>query len=360
MSGIVIAMEDDVALRPLQPMIDPSCSDERVAAFADYMRHDIPDFAAWCGELRRRAPDVFPARIVPVSDDKALAAAIGDADVAIVEELPVAAELLDAAPRLRLVQKYGITLSNIDVDACEARGVKVRIQRRRTNVAVAEHSMALLLALAKQLPLVGGSVTPQRLESVGHPPATYDRRHTANSNWGRFGGLRTISGATLGLVGLGEIGREVAAMARGFGMRVLYTQRTRLDPEREAEFGVTYASFDDLLTESDHVSLHAPMNEQTRDMFSEETFARMKPGAILINTARAAIVNRDALLGALRSGRLGGAGFDVLYEEPAREDDPLLDFDNVLLTPHLAGAGRFNGVNDLVDIVMAIQDLPRR
>jgi phosphoglycerate dehydrogenase-like enzyme len=238
--------------------------------------------------------------------------------------------------------------------------VGVRVQRRRTNVAVAEHSMALMLALAKQLPLVGGRVTPQRLAEVGHSPARYDRRHTANSNWGRFGGLRTLAGATLGLVGLGEIGREVAAMARGLGMHVLYTQRTRLDPAREAEFGVTYACFDELLAESDYISLHVPMNENTRDMFGEETFARMKPGAILINTARAAIVNREALLGALRSGRLGGAGFDVLYEEPAGEDDPLLDLDNVILTPHLAGAGRFNGVNDIVDIIMAIQDLPRR
>lgn len=355
--ALTVVMEDDVALRPLQVVLDRECDPQRQAAFADFMRHDVPDLDAWCQALRRRAPGISSARVIPVANAAALVEALPGAVVAVVEELRITEELLDRAPRLRLVQKFGTTLGNIDVEACERRGIAVRTVRRRTNIAVAEHSVALLLALAKRLPVVGGRVTPERLSAVGHPPARYDRRHTANSNWGRFTGLRTLHGATLGLIGLGEIGREVARMAAGFGMRLLYTQRTRMAPDLEEALGVAFASIDDLLAGSDFVSLHVPLNETTRGLVGTQAFARMKPGAILINTARAELVDRKVLLDALRAGRLGGVGFDVLYEEPAGEHEPLLAFDDVLLTPHLAGAARHNGLGDIAEMVIGMEEM---
>lgn len=349
-----IVMEDDVALRPLQVVLDPSCEPARRAAFAHYMRHDVPDFDAWCETLRRRVPGLAPARVVPVSDADALAAEIAHADAVVVEELKITSELLDRASQLRLVQKFGTTLGNIDTDACAVHGVDVRTLRRRTNIAVAEHTVALMLALAKRLTVVNGRVTPERLSVIGQPPAGYDRRHTANSNWGRFTGLRTLHEGTVGLVGLGEIGREVARMIGGFGTRLLYTQRTPLAPELEAGLDVRYVVLDELLAESEYISLHVPLNPTTRGMIGARAFERMKPDAILINTARADLVDRAALLEALTEGRLGGAGFDVLYEEPAADGDPLLKFDNVVLTPHLAGASRHNGLNDIAEMVIGM------
>ena len=350
----VIVMEDDVAIRPLQVMADPDCPEARRRAFGDYMRHDIPDFQGWCAVLREEIPSLWPARVVPAADAETLAKQVPEAVALIVEDLPVTRNLLETASRLRIVIKFGTSLDKVDLAASADHGVRVQTQRRRTNVAVAEHTMALLLALAKQLPRVGGAVTPARLASSGRAPARYDRAHTANSNWGRFAGLKTLQGATLGLLGLGEIGAEVACMAQGFGMNVRYNKRSRFSPDEEVSRGLSYAEMSELLANSDFISVHLPMNDETRGLLDRAAFSRMKPGAVLINTARAAIVDHDALVHALTSGHLGGAGFDVLFDEPAKEDEELLGFDNVLLTPHLAGGARFNGVDDLADMLRAI------
>lgn len=349
-----IVMEDDPALRLFQVILDPDCPPERSAAFADYVRHDLSDFLDWRERLRESVPNLFPCEMIVVGDTRAFEAALRSANIAVVEALPVTAGILDKAPNLRLVQKFGMVLSNIDRTACEDRGIRVNLLRRRTNIAVAEHSFALLLMLAKRLQHVVGMVTSERFAAAGAPLRPYDRRHTPQANWGRVGGLRRLEGANLGLLGLGEIGREVARMGRGFEMNVLYTQRNQLDAVTEAELGVTYRPLEALLGESDAISIHLPMNGATRGFVGSDAFAAMKRGTVLINTARAEIVDRDALVDALTSGRLAGAGFDVLYAEPAQEGDPLLALPNFVATPHLAGASRMNGLEDMREMITKI------
>ena len=179
----------------------------------------------------------------------------------------------------------------------------------------------------------------------------FDRRHVAGANWSRVDGLRTLSGMTLGALGLGEIGREVAQRARGFDMNVLYHQRNQLPDNIEAPLGASYCSFNELLERSDVVSIHLPLTGATEGMIDEAAFRRMKQGALLINISRAGIIDRAALIDALHSGRLGGAGLDVHYTEPGEVDDPLKRFNNTVLTPHNAVASRVNATADMEELV---------
>jgi phosphoglycerate dehydrogenase-like enzyme len=351
-----IVVEDDVALRPLTILLDPECSAERVAAYADYVAHDLPDLHGWAEALRDRVPGLVPCRITLVSDQAALRAALPSADVVVVEALRVGAEDLALAPRIRLVQKFGTVTATIDGKALSDRGIPLALLRRRTNIAVAEHGFALLLALAKRLPYIDGLVTPERLATAGAPIRPFDRRHTPNANWGRVTGLRRLQGSSLGLLGFGEIGREAARIGNGFGMDVFYHQRSRQDAATEAEFGVSYATFDDVLC-CDAVMIQLPSNAATQGLIDAAALARMRPGALLINTSRAAIVDRDALEAALRSGHLGGVGVDVLHAEPAAEGDPLLSFDNFLATPHLAGGARLNALCDMAEMIEGMHAL---
>jgi phosphoglycerate dehydrogenase-like enzyme len=249
------------------------------------------------------------------------------------------------------VQKFGTITGSIDREACAARGIPVLTLRRRANIACAEHAMALMLALSRKLTRVAGRISVEQLRAAGYSPKTYDRRHTANSNWARVGGLSLLCGATLGIVGLGEIGRELAVRAAAFGMRILYHQRRPLPDAEAARWHAEYRPFDALLAESDWISINVPGNPSTRHMFDRAAFARMKSGARLINIARADVVEREALIDGLQSGRLGGFALDPLYEAPGRADDPLLGFDNVVITPHLAAQPRWNALDDLSDLI---------
>lgn len=350
----LVVVEDDVVLRLLGVVIDPETPAERVAAFADYMRHDLPGFEPWLTQVRARLGAFYPARVIAVKSAEDLTRALPHADVLVVEALEVGEKEIAAAPGLRAVQQFGINPVNIDAAACARRGIPVLTIRRRTNIAVAEHTIAMMMALAKRLPRIDGVVTPERVAERGFEMASYDRRHVANANWGRVPGIRLLAGSTLGLLGLGEIGQEVAGMARGIGMRVLYNQRSRAPAELEETLGVRYAGRDELLAAADVLSVHVPFNDGTRDLVGAAELGRLRPGALILNTARAPIVNRQALIEALASGHLGGAGFDALYAEPTTEDDPLLGFDNVTLTPHLAGGTRMNGLQDMSDMLAGL------
>jgi phosphoglycerate dehydrogenase-like enzyme len=227
-------------------------------------------------------------------------------------------------------------------------------QRRRANIACAELTLALILTFAKRLNEISGLISVEQLEVAGFSPTTFDRRHTANSGWARITGLRMLYESTLGIVGMGEIGHELARRVAPFGMRLLYHQRNRVPETEERELGIEYASFEGLLAGSDWVSIQLPLNASTRNLFDAARLAQMKPGAVLINTARAEIVDRQALLEALGSGHLGGFALDPLYEEPGRPDDELLAFKNVVLTPHTAAQPRFNALRDLEEMILGL------
>jgi phosphoglycerate dehydrogenase-like enzyme len=345
-----ILVEDDDYLRIVPTILDPEASKERRNATADFVRHDIPDFARWCSALWQTIPDLYPATVEFALDQDDLRAKLPLADAAIVESLRIGEAELERAPRLAAVLKFGTRASNIDIAACEKFGISVETHARRVNVAVAEHAFTLMIALAKRLCETAGLVDEAALRNAGFDPTPYDRRYTTNSNFARIPGLRTLNGSTFGAIGMGEIGRNVARRAAAFGMTVIYHQRHRLSASDEHEYGAEFVSLHELLERSDFVSLHLPLNASTRGIIDRTALQTVKPGAILVNIARARLVDREALLEALDSGRLGGYGLDVGYEEPASPDEPLLRYKNVILTPHLAVAGRENGLRDMTDV----------
>ncbi|HEX7000902.1 MAG TPA: D-glycerate dehydrogenase [Trueperaceae bacterium] len=230
-------------------------------------------------------------------------------------------ELLDAAgPQLKVVANYAVGYDNIDVPACHRRGVVAANTPGVLDDATADMAFALLLAVARRL--CEGDALVRSGAWTGWQPEQLLGAH--------------VTGATLGIVGLGRIGRAVARRARGFDMRVLYHNR-RPDPEAARELGASYAPLDELLQESDFVSLHAPLTDETRHLIGSRELALMKPAAVLVNTARGPVVDEAALVSALQDGSIAGAGLDVFEEEPAVHPG-LPGLPNVVLAPHLGSA----------------------
>lgn len=221
-------------------------------------------------------------------------------------------------------------------------------------------NLASILALAKQLHRLNGKVTAERLSEAGYVLRKFDTRYTGANNYGRVSGVRLMRGAVLGVLGMGEVGREVAGMAHAFGMGVRYHQRRRLPPADETRLGIAYCSLAELFAGSDIISIHIPLAPATRGLIGRDALQRVKPGAWLINTSRAAIVDHAALVEALESGRLGAAALDVHYEEPCAPDEPLLRLDNVILTPHFAGGPRATVLDDIEEIALNVQQSLKR
>ncbi|HXF67310.1 MAG TPA: NAD(P)-dependent oxidoreductase [Burkholderiales bacterium] len=350
-----LVVEDDPFLRLAQVILDPSTPAARTAAFAHFVAHEEPDFTGWCARLRARLERLYPSEVRLVRDPEQARSALPGARALIVESLAVGErEIAAAGGALRAVQKYGSVLSNVDAQACARCGVRVLVLRRRANMACAEHALALLLALARRIPETAGRVSVEQLRAAGFSPTRYDREHTATANWARVTGISTLFRGQLGIVGLGEIGREVAVRAAAFGARLIYTQRRRLAPEEEARYGASYAPLEELLARSDFVTLHLPLNDATRGLIGARELALMKPSAILVNVSRPELVDRTALLDALAAGRLGGVGLDPHYDAPGRADDPLLGHRNVIVTPHLAAAPRYNALEDIEELLLGL------
>ena len=350
----IMVVEDDRFLRVVEIVLDPDAAPERAAAYADFFAHDEPDFAGWCEKIRRKAQRIYPSQVRLVATPDALRQNLSDAGALIVESLAVGADELAAAPNLKAVQKFGTDLRRIDAAACAARGVKLLTVRRRANIACAELALTLMLMLSRRVNELNGRISAKALAALGYQYKPFDRRHTPNSNWGRVTGLNVLYGSTVGIVGLGEIGREFAARAAAFGMRVLYTQRQEAPAAVEERYHASYRPLPELLAQSDWVALFVPSSPVTQNLIGRAALEQMRPGARLINISRADVVDRAALIEALRSGRLGGFALDPLYEAPGRDDDELLSFPNVILTPHIAAQPRFNALDDLDDMITGL------
>jgi glyoxylate reductase len=351
---MILLVEDDAILRIIPVVLDPDTAESHRAAVADFFAHDESDFAGWCRRLHQRIPGLYPAKVVFAQDQAELDAKLPEADGVIVEGLRIGRENLAKAPRLKFVQRFGTVLSNVDTQACADRGIAVEVLRRRVNIAVAEQACAFMIALAKRLCELTGVVQEKDLRARGFNPTPYDRRYTGNSNFARIPDLRTLYGATLGLVGMGEIGREVASRGAAFGMNILYFQRKRIAAEDEATFGARHVSLTELMRQSDYISVQLPLNDSTRGLIGRDALAQVKHGAILVNAARAELIERDALIDALDSGRLAGFALDVGYQEPADPNDVLLKYNNgnVILMPHTAVGARQNGLADLEEMCL--------
>jgi phosphoglycerate dehydrogenase-like enzyme len=230
-------------------------------------------------------------------------------------------EFYRAAPKLKLIQLISAGYDRVDVEAARQARVPVANNGGANSVAVAEHAMMLILAVYKKL--------------------AWHHNNVVNSQWrvGNFDEARTyeLASKTLGIVGLGTIGKKVARRAKAFDMQVQYYDTVRLSEDQEDALGVHFVLFPELLRSSDVVSLHVPLNEVTRNLMSTREFATMKDSAILVNTCRGPVVDEKALHTALTTRQIAGAGLDVMTEEPPPANHPLFSLDNILITPHTAG-----------------------
>ena len=348
-------VENDSFLRLIQVVLDPNAPRERFDAFAHFCKHDTPDFLGWCEKIRNQARSIYPSHVHLVDDQADLLLNAAGASVIVVEELTVGEkEVAAAGNSLRFVQKYGFTTRNIDSAACAKAGVEVLTIRRRANISTAEQALTLLLALARQVTRNANLISVEQLTAAGYQPTSYDRSHTPNGNWARIPGMVTLYQKQLGIIGLGEIGRELALRALALGMRIVYSQRTRLPEGVERQYQATYCSLDELLASSDCVSLHLPRSPATVGFMGARQFSALRPGAFLINVSQPNLVDRHALGAALASDKLGGFGLDTFYEEPGNAKDPLLRFTNVIITPHLGGSPRWNSLDDIEEVIVKL------
>jgi phosphoglycerate dehydrogenase-like enzyme len=279
---------------------------------------------------------------------------LATAEAIVTRTQPVTAEILAASPNAKLVQKYGGRPDRLDLDAARAAGVTVAVMPLRGCIAVAELAMTLILALSKQLIEAHDLTVTGAYQELGLTPTPSSQRVHA-FQWMKLPHLQEVRGQTLGLIGFGEIGTEVAKRARAFEMNILYYKRDPLPAAIEEMLGVRAASLDDLLRESDFVSLHVPHGPETDRLIGARELALMKPTASIINTCRGPVIDEEALIAALREGTIASAGLDVFTLEPLQFDSPLTQLNNVILTPHIGGGtggAREKQMRDVLDNVV--------
>jgi phosphoglycerate dehydrogenase-like enzyme len=247
----------------------------------------------------------------------------------------VTADMIDACPGLKLIQRLGERQDGIDMAAARARGVAVSCLPRPSMAYTAEHALLLMLALAKKL-----FASDRLVRQGGWDAGKVEPADNVAYNWAGVPDVGGLYGRALGIVGLGEVGTLLARRATPCGMRVAYTARRRLSDAREADIGVTYVSLDELLLASDFIVVAAANVPENDKLIGASALARMKPTAYLVNISRGRLVDEDALYDALTSGRIAGAGLDVHRIEPRKPGDRFAALDNVILTPHLAGGSR--------------------
>jgi phosphoglycerate dehydrogenase-like enzyme len=274
--------------------------------------------------LAERMRPMFPAgadqAIVSTLSDEELTRHSAETEILLVIHRNVDSHLLSLTPHVRFVQCVAVGYDNLDLEALQAAGVVAAYTPGANAVAVAEHTILLMLALLKRFPAAESATRRGEWPSAELIQA----------------GLGELANTTVGLVGFGNIGRAVAKRLAPFESRLLYTARHAVDPSTEQQFGVQYASLDDLLALSTIVSLHVPLTGATKRLIGETELAKMPAGAFLVNTSRGEVIDESALHRAIESGKLRGAALDVLYNE-GPGGNPFADLSQVIVTPHIAG-----------------------
>ena len=274
----------------------------------------------------------------PGMEPEVLCQTIPDYDALIVRSgTKVTSEVIDAAKSLRVIGRAGIGVDNVDLEAATARGVIVMNTPGGNAVTTAEHAIALMMSLARRIPEAHRSLKEGRWEKS------------------RFSGGKELYNQILGVVGLGNIGSIVADRARGLRMRVIAADPL-VSEERAERLGVSLVPLDELLARADIVTLHVPATKETRGLIGKEAFAKMKEGVLLVNAARGGIVDEAALLEAIESGKVKGAAMDVFAHEPLPADDPLLQREEVVVTPHVGAATTQAQLNVAIAIAEQIRD----
>lgn len=272
--------------------------------------------------LKKACPEGFWVKTLDEATPTQLIKEAADADYFLVSgRLPIDKEVLDHAPQLKMIQRTGVGVEMLDIEAIKQRGIPVYVNGGVNAQSVAEHTLALMLSCIKRLP------------QINH--------QTHSGIWRKQQmGVTTheLKGKTVALVGMGNIGRIVARMLQAFGAKVIYTDVMRQLEETERLLGLTYYDgFEDMLPEADILSFHCPLTPENNEMLNSRTLAVMKEGSIVVNTARGKLINPDDLYEALKDGHLSAAALDTHYEEPIKEGYRLCELDNVILTPHIGG-----------------------
>ena len=290
------------------------------------MTHQVACLDVWAPAVREVVRQAAPPELVlhfadsyDAPEQLALSA---QADILLPGFAAVTADMLARSPRVRMIHKWGIGIDAIDLDAVRRHGVALAITTGANAGPVAELAIALMLAVYRRIPYVN------RAMREGRWP-TPEMRETCYQ----------ITGKTVGLMGFGHIGRMLARRLRGFDAQVIYFDTRPADAGTEQELQARYVPMDELLARSDILSLHAPLVPQTAHLINARTIAAMKDGAVLINTARGALIDEAALIEALRTGVIAGAGLDVQEVEPLDDSSPLFTMDNVIITPHMGWRG---------------------
>ncbi len=246
---------------------------------------------------------------------------VRDLDAIIVRSATkVRKEMIDAAEKLKAIGRAGVGLDNIDVEYAKSKGIKVINTPRATSISVAELTIGLILAVMRKI--------------------AYADREMRNGAWPKkkCKGIE-MYGKTMGIIGIGRIGREVAKRAKAFGMKVIYYDVYRPDESTEKELDIEFRELNVLVSEADVITLHLPLTPETKHLINKERIEKMKDGAIIINAARGGIVDENALYEALKSGKLYGAALDVYENEPLKESK-LFELDNIVLTPHIGAQAK--------------------
>ncbi|MDP3255937.1 MAG: 2-hydroxyacid dehydrogenase [Bosea sp. (in: a-proteobacteria)] len=276
-------------------------------------------------KLRALLPPGFVLTHGTARGDEHMKEIIAQADYAISGQVAVSGDVLRAGRKLKLLHKWGVGYDNIDIATAKELGIKVARTTGSNAVPVAEFALGLMISA---------------LRYIGYGHAELKKGHWSTGSLP--GETFMLSGKTVGLIGFGAIGQNVARLLRGFGCTILYSKRHPLTPEEEAALGVRHASLDEILAQADVVSLHCPLTPETTNLIGREAFAKMKKTAVLINVARGGVVDESALVIALRDRVIAGAAMDVYAIEPLPADSELLTLDNLVVTPHLAAMAADN------------------
>lgn len=272
--------------------------------------------------IARLAPPEFDLIFAEANSEEERIEKAKQADYIIAHTAPVSRQMIEAAPKLRLIQKFGVGVDRIDVAAAIDRGVLVYYTPGVNAVAVAELVLALMLAVYRRLCVAHNALRAGRW-----------------LNWELRTGCYELWDKTVGIIGGGNVGRALARrLTHGFECRVVYCDKVRLPVELETELGMLYVPKDELLRQADLVSVHVPLTADTRGMIGRHEFSLMKRNAIFINTSRGAVVDEEALIDALQEGIIAGAGIDVYTKTPPDPNNPLLSMDNVVVSPHAGGS----------------------
>lgn len=273
------------------------------------------------GIVKNELPGGFNLLMLEENSQECIEAMVHQADYILASgRVKINKTVLDKADKLKMIQRTGVGLDSLDLDIIRERNIPLYVNQGVNAESVAEHTILLMLACLRKLPLI--------------------HKNTANGIWKKQAqGVQTyeLRGKTVGLVGMGNIAKNVVRLLSGFGVTILYYDAYRLSLEKELELGLTYCEYEELLIQADILSLHCPLTVDTKKIVDKHAISIMKDGVILVNTARGGLIDMKALIDALKLQKVAFAGLDVFDMEPLPQEHPIMKMENVILTPHIGG-----------------------